>query len=201
MLGSEYPTEPHIRRHGPEGYRNYESYRDWLRDEFMFRCVYCLHREQWYNRPGTFHIDHFVPLAVDPDGRLVYSNLIYACGTCNEAKRAILGIPDPGEIAFADCVRVVRDGTVKALNDDGEALIQCLRLNNKPNIRQRWLLIENLTTLEHANPGLFREYMRFPDDLPDLRSPKRRVPNNTRPDGVENCYFALRERGDLPTIY
>ncbi len=201
MIGFEYPTQPHVRRHGPEGYRNYESYRDWLRDEFTFRCVYCLHREQWYNRGGTFHIDHFVPLAVAPDGELVYPNLVYACGTCNEAKKDFQGVPDPCEVSFADCVRVLHDGTIEALNDDGETLIQFLRLNSKQNTRQRRLLIETLATLETANPELFQEYLAFPDDLPDLRPPKRRVPRNTKPEGVEKSYLVLREREELPAIY
>src|SRR5436309_202187 len=37
-----YPHEAHQRRHGPAGYTNYQSYKPWLRDEFAFRCVYCL---------------------------------------------------------------------------------------------------------------------------------------------------------------
>ena len=65
MQGFEYQTAPHIRRHGPGGYQDYDSYRDWLRDEFLFRCVYCLHREQWYDRGATFNIEHFVPVAAD----------------------------------------------------------------------------------------------------------------------------------------
>src|ERR1700682_3612702 len=43
-----YPSEPHQRKHGPAGYTNYEEYKPWLRDEFTFRCVYCLERELWY---------------------------------------------------------------------------------------------------------------------------------------------------------
>lgn len=41
-----YAAFPNLRRRGPRGYRRHESYRDWLRDEFSFRCVYCLNREQ-----------------------------------------------------------------------------------------------------------------------------------------------------------
>ena len=37
-----YPTTPHTRRHGPRGYKNYKEYKPFLRDEFAFRCVYCL---------------------------------------------------------------------------------------------------------------------------------------------------------------
>lgn len=37
-----YPRRPHVRRHGPRGYRAYQSYKPWLRDAFEFRWVYCL---------------------------------------------------------------------------------------------------------------------------------------------------------------
>src|ERR1035438_5001554 len=100
MIGFDYPTSAYIRRHGPGGYKDYNSYRDWLRDEFTFRCVYCLHREQWDIRGVTFHIDHFVPSSVHPDGKCEYPNLLYACATCNEAKQDILDIPNPCDVAF-----------------------------------------------------------------------------------------------------
>ena len=47
MTAFTYPSEPDVRRHGPQGYADAASYRPWLRDEFAFRCVYCLFREQW----------------------------------------------------------------------------------------------------------------------------------------------------------
>ena len=47
-----YPALPHIRRHGPQGYNDTESFRPWLRAEFMFRCVFCLVRERWEKRVG-----------------------------------------------------------------------------------------------------------------------------------------------------
>ncbi len=40
-----YPPPVTERRHGPGGYVDYGSYRPWLRDEFVFRCVYCLNRD------------------------------------------------------------------------------------------------------------------------------------------------------------
>jgi hypothetical protein len=199
MQGFEYPAKPHARRHGPEGYKDYSSYRDWLRDEFTFRCVYCLHREQWYNRGATFHIEHFVPVTVDPDGECEYSNLLYACATCNEAKKAILGLPNPCEVSFQSCLRIMADGRIETLNDDGEKLSQVLRLNNKSNVNYRSLLMRNLEVLRNNDPDLYQEFMGFPKDLPDLR--KKFAPNNTRQDGVTNCYFVLRERGGLPPTY
>lgn len=199
MIGFEYPTEPHVRRHGPVGYEEYDSDRDWLRDEFTFRCVYCLHREQWYGRGATFHIDHFSPVAINQAGKCDYANLLYVCATCNESKKAILGIPDPCTVAFHDCLRVRDDGRVEALNADGEKLNQALRLNSESNVRNRSRWMRNLERMRTANPALYREYMGFPNDLPDLR--RKRVPNNTKPEGAVNCYFALRERGLLAAMY
>ena len=56
-----YPALAHRQRHGPLGYADYESYRPWLRDEFAFRCVYCLFRETWGKLRGAFNLDHFQP--------------------------------------------------------------------------------------------------------------------------------------------
>jgi hypothetical protein len=56
-----------------------------------------------------------------------------------------------------------------------------------------------LEALRTSEPDLYQEYMAFPEDLPDLRT--KRVPENTRPDGVVNCYFVLRELGKLPPTY
>jgi hypothetical protein len=199
MIGFDYPGIPYARRHGPAGYGDYGSYRDWLRDEFLFRCVYCLHREQWYKRGSTFHVEHFIPSSVNPDGKCEYSNLLYACASCNEAKKAILGLPDPCEIAFHDCLQISRDGHIRALERDGEKLIQVLRLDSDTNVRYRSLMIRTLEALRTNDPSLFQEYLSFPEDLPDLR--KKHVPENTQPGGATNCYFALRERGELPAMY
>ena len=199
MKGFEYATTPHLRRHGPAGYSDYESYRDWLRDEFTFRCVYCLHREEWNYSGAAFHIDHFVPVVANAAGELEYSNLLYACARCNEAKSAVLGLPDPCRIAFDDCLRITDDGRIEALNADGQRLKLVLRLDSEKNVgyRSRWM--RTLESLRTKDPRLYQEYMGFPIDLPDLR--KRRAPANSSPGGITNCYFVLRERGELPATY
>lgn len=87
MTPFQYPPALHERRHGPQGYSDYASFRPWLRDEFGFRCVYCLRREQWELCRGIFHIDHFVPVSQDPTRLHDYDNLLYTCVSCNFAKR------------------------------------------------------------------------------------------------------------------
>ena len=38
---------------------NYQSYKPWLRDEFQFRCVYCLWRERWHSvGEDAFSVEH-----------------------------------------------------------------------------------------------------------------------------------------------
>ncbi len=199
MIGFVYPASPHVRKHGPAGYKDYSSYRDWLRDEFTFRCVYCLHREQWEYRGGSFHVEHSVPSSVDPGKRCDYSNLLYACGSCNEAKQALVGLPNPCDVGFGDCLRILADGKIEALSADGEKLKQVLRLGSEKTVagRSRWMrILEAVCTSE---PGLYEELMGFPKDLPDLRSTK--VPENSKPEGAINCYFTFRERGELEAFY
>jgi HNH endonuclease len=199
ITGFEYPPGCHTRRHGPDGYNSYESYRDWLRDEFLFRCVYCLHREVWYGRSTVFHIEHSRPASSGPKSKCNYENLLYACGTCNEAKRAILGVPDPCSVAFRDCLSMLPDGHVAALNKYGQKLILTLQLDNKENVEWRGRWIRILNRLKTDDPALYRECMSFPQNLPDLRTKK--APRNTKPMSVENCFFVQREKGVLPETY
>jgi hypothetical protein len=161
--------------------------------------VYCLHREQWYSRGATFHLDHFIPLVSNAGGICEYSNLLYACAACNEAKKAILGIPDPCQIGFSGCLSINPDGHVVALNQHGEKLRQALRLDSPKNVEYRSRLIRVLGALQASDPDLYREMMSFPNDLPDLRA--KRVPSNTKPQGALNCHFVLRENGSLPSTY
>ena len=159
MIGFDYPTSPHVRRHGPGGYKDYGSYRDWLHDEFTFHCGYCLHREQWYSRNGTFTLDHFVPVNIDPDGKCEYTNLLYACATCNEAKRDILGLPDPCKMAFQQCLRITAAGRVQALNQHGEKLKQVLLLDSESNVRYRSRMMRTLDALQKADAALYQAKM------------------------------------------
>jgi hypothetical protein len=194
-----YPTSRHVRRHGPQGYADPASYRPWLRDEFAFRCVYCLLREQWGLVRGTFDIEHFQPVALHPDKATVYDNLLYSCATCNAAKGS-QRVPDPCRVMLRPDVRVDEDGTIRATSPEARRLIRRLGLDDPEytEFRLLWIGITVLAAL-HA-PDLWRRFMGFPDDLPDLG--RLRPPQgNTLPEGVARSYFRQRERGALPTTY
>src|SRR5215203_1392514 len=101
-----YSTTCHTRKHGPSGYTDYKSYRAWLRDEFSFRCVFCLKREQW-PLTGPWDIDHLAPQSSHPWDRLDYENLLYVCHHCNSIKNARI-TPDPCQVALVTVFKFTR---------------------------------------------------------------------------------------------
>jgi 5-methylcytosine-specific restriction endonuclease McrA len=195
MSPFEYPSAAHVRRHGPQGYRDYVSYRSWLPDEFSFRCVFCLRREQW-DRPISLQIDHFIPVSRGSEQSLDYDNLLYTCSRGNLAKTGDL-VLDPGQALLKSTVELLPDGSLSSSNESAQRLIDQLDLNQPELISFRVMWSEIVVMARQCRPELYFKLMGFPDDLPHLR--KLRPPGgNTRPDGIEQSYFVQRERGELP---
>jgi HNH endonuclease len=194
-----YPPAPLSRRHGPRGYADYHGYRPWLRDEFCFRCVYCLLREQWGQVRGGHAIDHFEAVAQNPARATEYDNLLYACLTCNTAKAA-RHVPDPTAALLSPNVWVSADGAIHANHPEAAKLIDLLGLD-RPRAREYrtlWIGIIKLAAVH--DPDLHRRLMGFPDDLPDLA--RLRPPRgNARLEGVNRCFFAQKQRGTLTGTY
>jgi hypothetical protein len=194
-----FPAVPHVRRHGPQGYADYESYRPWIRDEFTFRCRYCLIREMWGPLKGVYALDHFLPMASRPDLTLEYDNLVYGCVSCNLSKGS-LATPDPFSVLLDPVVNVSEDGEIHASTPPARKLIELLGLN-RPRLREfraLWIRIVRLAALHDS--ALFRRIMGYPEDLPDL-STLRPPAGNTRPDGIAQSHLARRQRGELPDTY
>ena len=186
------------RRHGPSGYNDYSSYRRWLRDEFTFRCVYCLIREEWGRLVGEFDLDHFQPQANNPELSIEYENLVYACHTCNLRKSDKVMFASPCSLA-RDTVRVYPSGRIEGLTTQVREIIAKLGLDS-PKFREwRLIWIRNVELAKLHDSDQYRRLLRFPDDLPDLSilSPA----SNSRPEGVNESYFALRARGELKEYY
>jgi hypothetical protein len=194
-----YPAAPHTRRHGPQGYADYASYRPWLRDEFSFRCVFCLNREKWRRVRWTFDLDHFLPAALHPDLARTYENLLYSCRTCNGAK-GDEAIPDPCQALLNGDVTVHDDGALEARTADARRIVRVLGLDDREATEFRRLWIEIVALAERSDQPLYRRLMGFPDDLPDLT--RLRPPSgNVRPAGIRTSFFARRKAGTLPATY
>lgn len=172
------------------GYADYSSFRPWLRDEFAFRCVYCLKRETWSHVVGEFDLDHFCPQVVRPDLAVQYENLVYACCRCNALKGATT-VDDPFAVLIAGRIRSQPDGSVEPLDRSARRIEQILDLNSPRMIqwRLRWMRIVALA--ETHDPELWRELTDVPKDLPDL-SQLKPPEGNSRPDGINESWFAVR---------
>jgi hypothetical protein len=193
-----YPQSRAERKHGPAGYAAYESYRPWLRDEFMFRCVYCLKRETWGQVTGEFDLDHFEPQSLAPDRELDYFNLVYACRRCNSVKLD-QSIDDPLGLLTSESAFVLPDGELFSNIAQVQRLIRQLDLNS-PRLRTwrvMWMRIVDLA--KERDSALYRQLAGFPDDLPNLK--RLRPPTNSHPAGAEDSWHAIRERGQLPESY
>lgn len=203
------PTTPHLRRHGPRGYIAYETYKDWLRDDFQFRCAYCLHREKWERRGWrVFQADHIIPKSIDISKVCEYDNLVYCCDSCNGFKSNRV-IPDPCVMAYGEHIRFERNGKVTALTQFGELYIEVLGLDEGHLVRFREKIAKSYEELEllaaelgEDDEELWQEIeslLGYPNDPPDLRVKKER--GNTRPDGKKRCYHVLLQDPGFPRVY
>jgi hypothetical protein len=194
-----YPLQPHVRRHGPMGYSDHRQYRNWLRDEFSFRCVYCLFREAWLTRRQNWQIDHFVPKSIHPEGALDYDNLVFACSCCNHSKAAHL-VPDLSKVGYGTCVEVSGDGEIRPLNDDGITLIEAMGLNQEDYREFRLAVFEWLDELPRHGKSIQRLF-GYPKNLPDLSQEPQPPGGNKRSNGIHESCFERKKRGELPLSY
>lgn len=189
-----YPNKIHQRKHGPQGYIDYSTYKDWLRDEFTFRCVYCLYREKWHQEgEKLFTVEHLNPKVENPEDEFNYENLFYCCHQCNSNKNTKSFDYDPCRYNYAEHLKINDNGTITPLTPYGKYIIGVFILDDplRTDFRRRWISI-----LSKTNSN---EWLEFPVNLPDLVSKKPTL--NTRPDGLNTCYFELRKKGQLPKTY
>ena len=160
--------------------------------------MYCLIREQWGRVTGEFDLDHLTPQAQRPDQTAAYDNLFYACRTCNLRKGNQI-ISDPGAALTSDDVRVYPDGSLVGMSDSAARIIRLLCLNSAALTRWRRTWLRIIELVEAGDPELYNQLMEYPLDLPNLAN--NRSPGNSRPEGIDNSFFARRERGELPDVY
>ena len=201
-----YPRTPFNRRHGPQGYLDPQNYKPWLRDEFQFRCVYCLVRETWYPEGDSgFGVDHVLPRSKYRELNWEYDNLVYACCRCNAAKQDLDGILDPSKVSLAENLIVDSNGMIHGLTDQGNELIFVCQLGRMRLVEFRRGIFEILELIQANRDSVkcnafLRRYFGFPSNLPQLRLLK--PPGaNSRPTGIAESWFEKRLRNQLPDAY
>lgn len=189
----QYSLTPLARKHAPSYDKHWEPYREWLRDDFDFRCVYCLQRERWGKRRAVFAIDHIVPRA-EGGAPCDYGNLAYCCASCNSAK-SDSAVPHPERYAYGRCVEVDDEGRIHAKNREGKLLIRSLLLDDEMDteVRRDWM--RTLKVLAEHDREHFERLMSFPDALPDLQS--KRSPRNAKPESWKQSHRSLINAGKI----
>jgi hypothetical protein len=156
------------------------------------------------DRQAGFSVDHIVPQAEDRTLVCVYGNLVYACLRCNSAKQDVRVLNPTGE-SMGRHLRVEPGGTVTGLTDDGQFLIELLHLNAPSAVSERRRMF-NVLRFRQRYPedrdveADFLAAFSYPEELPDLRSLKP-PEGNQLDENKHQCFYARRERGDLPEIY
>ena len=203
-----YPIVPHTPSHGPAGYADAASYKPWLRDDFAFRCAYCLMRERWDPSPSGhagFGVDHVQARAVAGELVADYANLVYACNMCNSMKGTAPLPLQPRSAAFGLHVRVGPDGAIEALTEPGQAFLELFGLDSPGRDSLRFdklvILRSKQTHPDDADiDHIFRRAFGYPDDLPDL-SVLRPPGGNAVAGSEERSHFARWSRGELEAVY
>jgi hypothetical protein len=157
-------------------------------------------RERWMDMRRANPIDHFLPKSIRPDLSSTYDNLLYLCANCNGLKSDSL-LPNPCAIALGNYLQVQADGAVIARDGsiEGECLIDELALNHRDFSDFRRRLMRMLEIAAKYDREQFVDWMKYPDDLPDLSLEK--PDSNSRPDGVARSYYMARKHRFLPDVY
>ncbi|SRR5258706_1665327 len=171
---------PNFRTHAPKRtckktYVNYRTYKRWLVVDFNNRCGYCNASDEWLGGFRLFHIDHFVPETKFPALRNDYSNLIYACPSCNGSKSDSWPSDDPTinivsnkgflhPVAVDFNLHFKRDelGNIISITDIAEDMMSSLNLG-LPRHSALWMLCKLKTSIEEYESALASPSLRAID--------------------------------------
>lgn len=172
----------------------YTYHREELKKDYQCRCGYCNDIDIW--RTVWFEVDHFVPQKYlktikDTD----YSNLVYACRSCNNSKRANWptedelvhykddeGFIDPCDDEYEKQFERFDNGRIIHQTQLGKWMYYKLKLH-KPQHEVIWQIeeLDNLIeecenvlktidndTLKDKVLGLYREYRKYTKQLGNI---------------------------------
>ena len=142
-----------VRRDITRKVSKYNDHKDDLKKDYLNRCGYCNSIDTW--RFVWFEIDHFVPKKyLKKISETDYSNLVYSCRSCNNAKRANWptkdenkhnhnnkGFIDPCEEEYGNQFDRKENGRIVPLSPLGDWMYNIMRLY-KPQHEIIWKMEE-----------------------------------------------------------
>ena len=210
-----YPVTPHSRRHQPPELKPYQRYKAYLRDEFIFTCVYCLSRETWYDSHRNLGVDHFDAKSTHPEEETSYANLLYACNYCNGLKhdKFMNEVGHPEKTPYGLHLEIMPNGRVHAKTDPktgepsriGTAILHLIDLNDDylVEFREKHLLLHDELTAMLGDPEhqaraarLMKLFFGFPRDVRGEEVPDAERLNLTDKEGANEPYCSRKDLAD-----
>ena len=178
---SEFRAKTPKRRNITTTVSNYRKHKDNLKIDYLNRCGYCNSIDTW--RFVWFEIDHFVPQKyLKTIKNTDYINLVYACRSCNNSKRAKWptndekkhnendeGFIDPCDDEYANQFDRTDNGRILPTTNIGHWMYKALKLY-KPQHEIIWSL---------------DELDKLIQEIEDILKTK---PNNQLKDKLLDCY-------------
>ena len=171
----------------------YQDHKDDLKEDFNHRCGYCDAPDKW--RDTYYEIDHFVPKTfLKTIGIAEYSNLVYSCRYCNNAKSNTWptgnekvhndgeqGFIDPCNHTYDKCFERDENGFIRPRgNELSRYIYKALRLDHRRHANY-WILEKLESTLlkiegyvskadsELLTSELFRRYATISSEYRERR--------------------------------
>jgi uncharacterized protein (TIGR02646 family) len=165
----------HPFRTHPRKQKNYRKYKSHLRKDFFCSCGYCGDLDHFLGGSNIYHIDHFAPKSKFPDLENKYSNLVYSCPFCNNAKNNDWIGKDP-KISFDS-----KKGTgyIDPCDNDYEAHLE---RNGKGEIIGKTKIgkyMVNKLNLELPRHSIIWKLTLLKKTIDELKQKKDKLPNNT----------------------
>lgn len=165
-----------IERPNPKAVTHYREYKNDLKDDFNCRCGYCDALHDWVGGIRFYQLDHFVPKKhLSTISEHEFSNLVYSCFYCNNAKRAKWpskdekvhndgkeGFVHPRNDEYIKHLNRNINGSIQPITELGNYMFKALHLHLK-----RHSVIWNLEKIEDALNSIQEEYDRLNGKLPD----------------------------------
>ena len=153
----------------------YKDWKDILRVEGRYQCVYCTISEGRFGGLRNFHVEHYRPKSKYAAHENSIANLFYACAICNSFKGSDwpgdpakdfsnAAYPDPSACCYSEFLSVDGHGLVGSSVVAGKFIVERLYLNRPQLVNARGLsrTIGAIIKLSEEMNGLIE---RAPDGL------------------------------------
>lgn len=146
----------------------YKQWKDIVRTECRYQCVYCAIGEGSFGGVRNFHLDHYRPKKLFVALENVIYNIFYACAICNSFKGADwpgepaadfsnYSYPDPSKVDYSTILVEDSSGRIESPVISGRYIVERLYINRPQMImlRRRDKVVREINALANELSDAF----------------------------------------------